>query len=178
MRQESSLRGRGSRTAGDRDEIEHVAFSANGINSWVLDFAHDGDPLGRVLKHENLDVRIAQNLSLAKTLLDRGLHLFRSESLHLDGSTDWQSNVAVTVHPELPGQLRRVKDPDFEHVTRIKKQRPIAGSSFDLGCLCGLMRSCGRCGCVDGRNIGSWSVRNACRVRDLLRPKRGRRKNW
>src|SRR5271157_2903674 len=88
LRQESSLRGRGSRTAGDRDEVEHVAFSANGINSWVLDFAHDGDPLGRVLKHENLDVRIAQNLSLAKTLLDRGLHLFRSESLHLDGSTN------------------------------------------------------------------------------------------
>src|SRR5271157_4842532 len=59
MRQESGLRGRRSRTAGDRDEVEHVAFSANGINSRDLDFAHDGDPLGRVLKHENLDVRIA-----------------------------------------------------------------------------------------------------------------------
>ena len=97
--QGKSLGGDGGHATSQRDEINDGALSGPGINSRDLDFSGHGYALRGIFQHENFNMRIAQDVSLAKALFNRSLRLLGREPFDFDCTAHRQSYIAAVIDP-------------------------------------------------------------------------------
>src|SRR5262249_27577996 len=105
------------------EHIKQAAVSENRINPRLADFAQHGHTLGRVFVDENRHVRIPDETSVVKTLLNQLLGFFEAEIAHVDVVDERQVQIGIIADPGFRSQLWNSVDVDFHKVTR---------SQFDL----------------------------------------------